>query len=62
MLRRCGDSSRSYPGRPVRQAVGLPAAVIVVTQQLLGQESAEVIVAQFERRTEPRIGGSAHEF
>ena len=56
MLRLCGESSRSYPGRPVRRAVERSAAFFVATRGVIGQESAEVIVVPSERRTERRGG------
>jgi hypothetical protein len=56
MLRLCGESSRPYPGRPVQFASEKSAASCVVTRREIGQESAEVIVALFERRTEPKAG------
>lgn len=52
MLRLCRESSRSYPGRPVWQAVSQTAAA-AVTQPLIGQESAAVIVGA-------DAGGIAH--
>ena len=61
MLRLCGDSSRSYPGRSVRLAA-LWAAPRMATLRVTGQKSAEVIVGEGEtscgpenRRTPPRL-------
>jgi hypothetical protein len=44
MLRLCSESSRSYPGRPVRRAVAVLAAPCMATCRVIGQESAEAIV------------------
>ncbi len=68
MPRLCSESSRSYPGRPVRHAVNL-TALYAATHRVTGQESAEVIVGVGEtsrdeidaedsphRRTELRAG------
>ena len=48
MLRLCSESSRSYPGRSVRHAANT-AALSAVTQAVIGQESAEVIVGEGRR-------------
>ena len=61
MLRLCSESSRPYPGRPVRQAA-FKAAPCVATCRVIGQESAEVIVGAGETssakagRTHPTEG------
>jgi hypothetical protein len=44
MARLHKGSSRSYPGRPARQAVVVMAALCVATYRVIGQESAEAIV------------------
>jgi len=44
MLRLHSESSRSYPGRPVRRAVAVLAAPCMATCREIGQESAEAIV------------------
>jgi len=40
MLRLCSESSRSYPGRPVRRAVAVLTAPRMATCRVIGQESA----------------------
>jgi hypothetical protein len=44
MPRLCGESSRSYPGRPVRLAVAVLTAPCMATYRVIGQESAEAIL------------------
>jgi hypothetical protein len=46
MLRSCSERLRSYPGRPVRQAVAVTKAPCVATYKVIGQESAEAIVGE----------------
>ena len=52
MLRLHSERSRSYPGRPVRQAVVASAAPCVATCRVIGQESAEAIVGAGRLPTE----------
>ncbi len=62
MLRLCSESSRSYPGRPVRHAVRILTAPDAATYRVIGQESAEVMLGAGEtsrtkvRRTHPAEG------
>ena len=67
MLRLCSESSRSYPGRPVRHAVRILTAPDAATYRVIGQESAEVMLGAGEtsrtkvRRTHPAEGLNAEQ-
>ena len=62
MLRLCSKSTRFYPGRPVRHAVRILTASDTATYQVIGKESAGVMLGAGEtsrtrvRRTPPAEG------
>ena len=58
MLRSYRERLRPYPGRPVRLAVIVQAALYVVTCREFGQESAEVIVGEGSHHKGATVAGN----